>query len=128
VRTKDYWKGRPKLQAWFKSRADSEALRRHFEHARSSGRTRARAPGGWVVEWLISAAAAAARGQFPAQAQESDDYRAALEVVAQRYGLSDQEEAKRLVVSLTARALRSGRDPFAVPLALPELAESRRGA
>ena len=128
MRSKDYWKGRPKLQAWFKSKTDAETLRQHFERARSAGRTFARAPGGWVTEWLIPAAAAASRGYFPAPGPEDDEFLAALQVVRDRYAFTDAEEAKRRLVVLTARALRNGRDPFGQPVvvAVTGTGEARR--
>jgi hypothetical protein len=123
VRTKDYWKGRPKLQAWYKSKADADTLRQHFERARLAGRTFARAPGGWVTEWLIPAASAASRGFFPAPGPEDDEFARALEVVRERYAFADAEEAKRRLIVLTARSLASGRDPFVGPVALAGQAE-----
>ena len=123
VRTKDYWKGKPKLQAWFKSRADAEALRAHFQAAKAAGRTFARAPGGWVTEWVVPAASAAARGQFPGMAPENEEYRQALALVADAYVVSDMDELERRLVVLTARALRAGRDPFGLRVAFPEVAE-----
>lgn len=126
MRNKDYWKGRPKLQAWFKSKEDAEALRLHFEHARAGGLTRARAPGGWVAEWIVGAAAGVSRGEPGAPPREREDAGEALDMLARRYGVTDAEEMKRLLVTLTARALRAGRDPFAVPVAVSVASEPRR--
>jgi hypothetical protein len=123
VRTKDYWKGKPKLQGWYKTPRDAAAVRDAFERARGAGRTFARAPGGWVTEWVVAASQAAARGHFPAPGSEDEEYRAALAFVGHQYAMEDPEELKRRLVVLTARSLRNGRDPFGLKLQLANIAE-----
>ena len=118
MRTKDYWKGKPKLQGWYKAPKDAAAVKDAFERAKAAGRTFARAPGGWVTEWVVPAAQAAARGHFPAPGPEDEEYRQALLVVGQHYAMEDAEEIKRRLVVLAARSLRTGRDPFGLKLHL----------
>ncbi len=115
MRTKDYWKGRPKLQAWFKSGEDAEALKQHFARARAAGRTFARAPGGWVTEWLVPAAEAAARGRFPAPAPEDHELAEALRVVGDHLGTHDPVEIHRSLVLRAASALARSREAAAAP-------------
>jgi hypothetical protein len=124
VRTKDYWKGKPKLQGWYKTRRDAEAVKESFERAKGAGRTFARAPGGWVTEWVVQAADAASRGHFPAPGPEDDEYRSSLALVREQYAMDDVEELKRRLVVLTGRALRNGRDPFGLKLHLANVAEA----
>jgi hypothetical protein len=103
---------KPKLQGWLKSTEDAEALRRYFAMAKAAGRTSARGVGGWVAEWVATAAAAAAQGRFRAPIADDAEYRAALEQVTSVHAITDHEELKRRLVVLTARSLRAGIDPF----------------